>query len=74
MTNARLSAAVDALVRAVRQLAPAGADLGPLDEALGNLVAEALNAVSAQSAGASLMIRDELHERIRRLEDRERTS
>jgi hypothetical protein len=72
MTNARLSASVDALVRAVRQLVPPGVDLAPLDDALGNLIAEALNAASAQSAGASLMIRDELHERLLRLEERER--
>lgn len=69
MTNARLTAAVDALVAAVRQLAPPGADVTALDVALGNLLAEALNAASSQSAGASLLFRDELHERLTRLEE-----
>lgn len=73
MSNARLTTAVDALVASVRALVPPEAppeQLRAFDVALGDLLAEVLNAASAQSAGATLTLLDDLHQRLPALEQR----
>lgn len=68
MSNARMTAAVDALVDALREQLPPGADFGAARQAMSMLLEELVHAATVQSASAAIGVLREVYRRLEALE------